>query len=841
MADRDSAEKRGGAGLQSTEKVAYVTIMLLAVVLCAYRLGARPFDHDEALHAVVSWKMATQGPDAYQQDLAHNGPVPYYVTAGVLRLLGDSNFTARAGAALFGLAVLAFAPLLRVRLGRWGALGFLVLLAFSPSWLYFSRFLQHEVFLAAFVLAAVHFTFRYGETLEAHNLYIAGLSLALAAATTTEVYLLVPWLALCGLGMMLWGVLRREQSLAAAMRESGALCRRAAVPFLTSAILFVIVLLAFHTGFFTQGGSWETIGDLFRTVQPNSGSGGTGSWWYYLVRLMLYEPLIFFPALLAVAMSFLRKPAPSRFERFVVLWAVGALVIYATALPKAPWRLVAQILPLALIAAGWFGALINSGALRKPAVLAPTTALGVLTLWSLVNVNFLRDAPAAGEPAKSRAELLVPEQSTYDLVDKVMGRIETVGRELGTGTGTRVTVSGEATWPLRWYLRHYPVTWTSVLSKVETPVLVVDRKATITTQIDAVAGDAYERIPFELRGGWNPAWSRAGVGNVLRFLLTREAWSDLDAKEGILYACKDLRATSACPVLRLKSPIFASTDSAERVPAAAAAVWGKLGNGPGEFNEPRDLATDRWGNIYVADAKNNRIQKLDAAGKVMAIWGAEGTGPGQFKEPCGVAVAPNGMVYVADTWNHRIQEFDRNGTFVRQWAEQDPPFWGPRGIAVAADGTVFVTDTGNKRVLAYTANGSRLRAWGGEGSEPGQFIEPVGIAVTGSGRVVVADTGNHRLQFFEPDGTFVEAWPVTGWEAFYTEPYVDTQDGDVYVTDSSNNRFVRYRRGKLDAVWDSSAVGSDSLNRPIGIATGGPGIVYVSDTLNHRIRRFLVD
>jgi tripartite motif-containing protein 71 len=267
------------------------------------------------------------------------------------------------------------------------------------------------------------------------------------------------------------------------------------------------------------------------------------------------------------------------------------------------------------------------------------------------------------------------------------------------------------------------------------------------------------------------------------------------------------------------------------------AVWGKAGTGRGEFNEPRGVAFDAQGNLFVADTKNSRIQKLSPSGEVLAVWGENGEQPGKFKDPHGIAVGPDGSVYVADTWNHRVQKFDNSGKFLKAW-QPDPGFWGPRGIAVDKSGKVFVTDTGNKRIVSFNSEGVQIEYWGADGSAPGQLIEPVGIAVNDAGEVVVADTGNHRLQFFNNDGTFLREWPVFGWEEFYTEPYVATKGDDVFVTDSFSHRFARYNDNKLTGAWGRTGSGPGEFNRPIGIAVAPDGAVVVSDTLNNRLQKF---
>lgn len=60
--------------------------------------------------------------------------------------------------------------------------------------------------------------------------------------------------------------------------------------------------------------------------------------------------------------------------------------------------------------------------------------------------------------------------------------------------------------------------------------------------------------------------------------------------------------------------------------------WGSFGSGPGQFNEPADIAFDPVsGTVYVSDLENNRIQKFDSNGTHIASWGIPGSRPGQFQ------------------------------------------------------------------------------------------------------------------------------------------------------------------------------------------------------------------
>jgi DNA-binding beta-propeller fold protein YncE/serine/threonine protein kinase/transcriptional regulator with XRE-family HTH domain len=161
------------------------------------------------------------------------------------------------------------------------------------------------------------------------------------------------------------------------------------------------------------------------------------------------------------------------------------------------------------------------------------------------------------------------------------------------------------------------------------------------------------------------------------------------------------------------------------------------------------ITGDAWGNVYVADVGTDRIAKLSPTGSVLWRIGGRGTGPERFETPSAVAVDARGTVYVADTGNHRIQVLASTGRPLAMWDKRGTGsghFEAPDGVAVDAQGDVWVADAGTGSIQKISRQGKLLARWGGRGSRPGQFDVPRSIAVDMAGTVYVEDVGNRRIQ-----------------------------------------------------------------------------------------------
>jgi hypothetical protein len=267
--------------------------------------------------------------------------------------------------------------------------------------------------------------------------------------------------------------------------------------------------------------------------------------------------------------------------------------------------------------------------------------------------------------------------------------------------------------------------------------------------------------------------------------------------------------------------------------------WGSYGSGDGQFYAPHGIAVDGNGDVYVVDTYNHRIQKFTSDGQFVTKWGTQGSGNGQLYTPYCITVDGRGNVYVVDHINHRVQKFTNDGQFVTKWGSVgngDGQFNFHRGIAVDGSGNVYVTDNSNNRVQKFTSDGQFVTKWGSLGSGDGQFEEPEGIAVDSSKSVYVVDRNNHRIQKFSSSGEYVIKWGSLGngdGQFFYPHGITVDGSGNVYVADSYNNRVQKFTSdGQFVTKW-----GSEGCN---GISVDGSGNIYVTEGLN-LIRKFTSD
>ncbi|MDZ7728224.1 MAG: TIGR03663 family protein [Dehalococcoidia bacterium] len=166
----------------------YAVIFALAFGFRFWDLGANALHHDESIHAQWSWDLAR---GQYTHNPIFHGPLYYHVQAFVFWVLGASDYTARASAAIFGMVLVGLPLLLRRHLGALGSIAAVAFIAFSPTIVYYSRFMREDIYMAVFILLMAAAMWRYMDTGRDRWLVVFALALAGAFATKEATFLMV--------------------------------------------------------------------------------------------------------------------------------------------------------------------------------------------------------------------------------------------------------------------------------------------------------------------------------------------------------------------------------------------------------------------------------------------------------------------------------------------------------------------------------------------------------------------------------------------------------------------------------------------------------------------------
>ena len=248
---------------------------------------------------------------------------------------------------------------------------------------------------------------------------------------------------------------------------------------------------------------------------------------------------------------------------------------------------------------------------------------------------------------------------------------------------------------------------------------------------------------------------------------------------------------------------------------------------------PHGVALDAGGNVFFADADNNRIRMINSTTGVIATVagnGAQGfSGDGvpatsaSLNNPIGVFTGPGDSVFIADYGNHRI-----------------------RLLYIF---TGFIT----------TVAGNAVRGFSGDGgpATSASLDRPHGGAFDAVGLVYFPDTHNHRVRVVNLNSGIISTVAGNGVDSFGGDggpatsasinfpTSVALRGGSLYIADHLRIRLLTLSTGIITTVAGNGVAGfsgdggpalSASLNGPWALATDAGNNVFFSDYNNHRVR-----
>lgn len=288
--------------------------------------------------------------------------------------------------------------------------------------------------------------------------------------------------------------------------------------------------------------------------------------------------------------------------------------------------------------------------------------------------------------------------------------------------------------------------------------------------------------------------------------------------------------------------------------------FGGFGTARGEFKGPHGVGTNIYGEMFVTDTFNNRVQVFDISQTVQArsmftalgqIQSIEDQTLSLFGIDRSDAIARGLQILnppVVDVWEH---DFNRpSGGSI--------PILAPAATACGDEtliDRVYISDTRNHKIRAFTRSGNPVSISdgdvleiGGYGTDPGRLNLPTDIQASRRHcTLFVVEAFNQRVSAFDAQtGEFIATFGTQGvdeGEFMAPSALAEGVDGRLYVTDQGAQRVSVWnpiveggRISRVDYVssWGVYGVEDGHFMYPQGITVGSDNRIFVVDFGNHR-------
>jgi sugar lactone lactonase YvrE len=347
---------------------------------------------------------------------------------------------------------------------------------------------------------------------------------------------------------------------------------------------------------------------------------------------------------------------------------------------------------------------------------------------------------------------------------------------------------------------------------------------------------------------------------------------------------------------------IACSNKVRKVSATTGIITTVVGNGSGgaagdggpavsAATQPRFLAIDADGNLFISEYYYNYVRRVDAVTGIITAYAGTGArgwnGDGliaaatQLASPAGLAFDPAGNLVIVDSGNNRIRRVDA-ATGIVSTIVGGGNSLGDGGPATAAalstpwdavidgDGNLFITDQLNHRIRTVTETTGVIttiagssQGFSGDGAPAiaAQFSAPRGIVRSTDGDLFICDSGNHRIRRLIAASQTMTTVAGNGSDNFSGEGVpalaatlcspsciiFDASDNQ-YIVDQNNHRIRKVTKatgiittvagnGQLGFSGDGGPAIAAKLAQPSSIVFDNAGDLLITDQYNHRLRK----
>jgi len=306
------------------------------------------------------------------------------------------------------------------------------------------------------------------------------------------------------------------------------------------------------------------------------------------------------------------------------------------------------------------------------------------------------------------------------------------------------------------------------------------------------------------------------------------------------------------------------------------------------LDNPRGIAIDKAGNIFIADGRNYRIRRVTPGGIINTVagngfYGSTGDGgpaTAASISPWKIALDPAGNLYIADYDQSRLRKLSPYGVITTIGGNGKPTYSGdgrpaidssfvPFDLHIDSANRILITDTLNFRVyrvgtdgIINTIAGTGVRGYSGDGGPAvaAMVTNVAGVTTDSAGNILLADTSSRRIRRINAAGVIStiaggSSAPVTTAPVgallvnlgLVTTLTFD-QQGRLYFADADDPRFLLLSadgrfvskiagNGKFKELLPRTPASLVTMTEPLGLAIAPDGSVYYSEYAGHRIAK----